>query len=217
MKNSIIIFSVILFFGCKRDHQYTLNEAGSKGDQRGVLLPVPDYVAYVESPQNGLSVVKEIDDMVYTLQYKPLEYVVALEKLQDTISKTAMEKRISELKDMQYFTLKMEAKNNYTELLKYKLQSQEEYYERVEYFSFLMQKEVYLKEGKDSIPCALFHFERNYGIAPYIKLLLGFPLSSDQAAADKTVSFNDQVFKGGKINIRIENSNVNNIPHIKTY
>ena len=213
--------SVLTFSFCTSASGKNMDEQNETEEfvlpQNTAVVELRDYMAFVEEPRNGLRKTKEIEDMVYTLQYTPLEYVIAMEKLKDTLSSEEVTKRKDELKDMQYFTLKIEAKNNNLELLRYKLESDEEYQDRVHYFSFDMQKDIYLMDGKDSIPCALYHFERNFGVAPYAKFVLGFETSQGNVIEDKKFSLNDRVFNVGRINIKINKNSIKSIPKIKTY
>jgi hypothetical protein len=221
-----LLFCVLLssiLFSCVPENARA-SDIDNKGENEqpkaksNIPVSVKDYLAYVNNPKNGLCTSKEIGEVIYTLQYKPLEYLIILEKQKDSISKNELEGRMDELKDMKYFTLKIEAKNNKEELLKYKLSSDEEYYERIRYFSFDMQKDIYLKNSKDSIPCSLFHFERTYGVVPYANFVLGFlNQSKSNSDGDQYFTFYDQVFDGGKINIKILKSDIQRIPKLITY
>src|SRR5689334_12337920 len=84
-----ILFTIIIvisFFGCKRK------------------LKPGDYMQYIKSESNGLVTKDSVDNLEFTLFYKPVEYSALLEQQSTEIDKSQYEKDIAELKDMQYFT-----------------------------------------------------------------------------------------------------------------
>ena len=49
-------------------------------------LPADEYVRWLEKKENGLRVEKEMGKYKYIIQYKPVEYVLALEKKTNNIT-----------------------------------------------------------------------------------------------------------------------------------
>jgi hypothetical protein len=130
-----------------------------------------------------------------------------------------MKSKHKELDGMYYFNFKIALKDGNGELLKYNLSSASEYEQRVQYFAFEMQKDINLKINNRTIPCALFHFERAYDLAPYSVFLLGFPVENPSAYAEDTkilFEYQDHVFNTGKINFIFKINDLNNIPKIKS-
>src|SRR5690606_10624522 len=119
--------------------------------------------------------------------------------------------RIKEIKDFQYYTLKIESLKG-TEMMRTNIASEHEYSQRLQYFSDLVQYDLSLEENNDTLTCQLFHFERNYGVAPYNNIVLGFPKPTQEST--KTLVFNDQILGIGKIKLKIEKENIDNIPNI---
>lgn len=104
------------------------------------------------------------------------------------------------------FLLELKVKKFNDEMLKYKITGSDDYYQRIEYFSFQAQKDLRLICGQDTLLCANHHYERTYGMAPTIRLSLRFPISEEKLAAqDKiTVEFFDRVFGQGIVNFQID-------------
>lgn len=173
------------------------------------------YVKWVEDEKNGLKEHKVIDDMVYTAQYKPYDYIICEEEKKDVIPDTIVKSELKELNGLQYIDLKIALKSGQGELLKYNLPSTEDYNGRVNYFSFGMQKDIQLIQNGDTLPCVLFHFERIYDIAPYATFLMGFPLGK-HPEADKTLQFSDHVFNKGIIKFFFKGKEVKNTPSLET-
>lgn len=174
-------------------------------------LSVKDYLAWVNNPENGLKVSKEIKDYKIELFYKPAEYIAINEQKTTEIDTALFYQRIKEIKDFQYYTLKIESLKG-TEMMRTNIASEHEYSQRLQYFSDLVQYDLSLEENNDTLTCQLFHFERNYGVAPYNNIVLGFPKPTQENA--KTLVFNDQMLGIGKIKLKIEKENIDNIPNI---
>ena len=118
---------------------------------------------------------------------------------------------------MQYYDLKIELKDGQGEFLKYKLASSNEDYEkRVKYCAFDMQKDIKLLAGNDSMPCTLFHFERAYDLAPYGIFLLGFPLSKIGSDKEAAIVIQDKLFNKGILKFTFSESELKNLPKLKT-
>lgn len=193
-------YYIIFFFGSMMLFSCTQKE-----------LSVKDYLAWVNNPENGLKVSKEIKDYKIELFYKPAEYVAINEQKTTEIDTALFYQRIREIKDFQYYTLKIESLKG-TEMMRTNIASEHEYSQRLQYFSDLVQYDLVLEENNDTLTCQLFHFERNYGVAPYNNIVLGFPKPTQENA--KTLVFNDQILGIGKIKLKIEKENIDNIPNI---
>lgn len=176
-------------------------------------LTPTEYIEWIENEENGLNTSKSFDDISFHLLFKPVDYIIAKELLNKGIKKEDVFKRSKELGDMQYFTLRIKSlKSN--ELLKAGIKSENEYYQRLEYFMGYMQNDLYLIEGKDTIPCGMNHFERNYGLAPYNNFIIAFSKTIN-SNEDKIFVYDDKVLGTGKVMMKIEAKDINNIPSIK--
>lgn len=208
---------------CNLDNNTFLSQEQTKvSNNKSQLAPI-EYVKWVEDIDNGIKVKKTIGDFTFSVLYKPYEYIVAKELRISSISTETLKKKMNEIDELQYFTFRIEADNANTELLRINLASENEYNSRIEYFSFNMQKDLKLIDGKDTLDCVLFHFERVYNIAPYATFVLGFPLvdskkkkEDKQVLNNKVFIYDDKVFGTGKIYLTIKAENSNNIPQLIT-
>lgn len=197
MKNSLLILIVCstCFFSCNKKK-----------------LNVDDFIFWVEDESNGLSVAKNFDDIKFRLLYKPVDYIIAKELTNNTLKKNEIESRKKELGIMNYFTLRIESKKS-EELMRVNIKSEDEYYHRLEYFMSYMQDDIYLVDGMDTISPSLFHFERNYGLAPFNDFVLGFN-KINKTPEDLYFIYNDKVLGTGKINMKINKEDISEIPNI---
>lgn len=219
-KELLFLFTCLIFlFSCKNDKD-GLNsdkELATIGvSENAETLEPQEYVAWVQNPENGLKRNKEMNDITFSVQYKPLEYIVCIEERKPEIEDSIVKQKVNELSDMQYFDLRISLNEGAGELLKYKLTSQQQYSQRVDYFAFGMQKDIILVEGKDTIPCALYHFERAYDVTPTSTFLLGFNLSKKVSSENKTLIIYDRTFNKGMIKIAFDKNELEKLPKLKT-
>lgn len=128
-------------------------------------LTVADYLSYINNPDNGLKVSKELNEYEFELLYKPVEYIAINEQRTVDVDEVVYQKRIGELEDLQYYTLKIQSLSG-SEMMRTGIRTEQEYSNRLQYFSDIAQYDMRLVDGNDTLTCVLFHFERNYGVAP---------------------------------------------------
>jgi len=195
IRNTLLILSVsLLAASCQRQ-----------------MTQSSDYISWVEDEDNGLVVKKEIDGMEYNLLYKPHDYILAKEYSANILDKGRIEARRKELGDLQYFTLRIRAGNN-NELMKAGIANEQEYYARLEYFMSGMQSDLYLVEGKDTLPCRMQHYERTYGMSPWNNFVLGFDNPEKNKQEDKLLVYEDKVLGNGKVMLKIKYKAIENVP-----
>ncbi|MGZ3884392.1 MAG: hypothetical protein ACXVP0_11730 [Bacteroidia bacterium] len=117
---------------------------------------------------------KIVKNISYKLQYKPLEQMLLAATDGKPVSDTEKKELEKEYGRYEYYTLEIGIEHFNSEIMKYNLQSAEDYEERVNYYAFQFQNDLSLVVDKDTLPCLSYHFERNYGIAPNARFLLAF-------------------------------------------
>ncbi len=184
---------------------------------RDTLSPL-QFVQWVDSEKNGLLVKKEIGDYEFSLQYRPEEYIVLMEEKNEQISREKINMRKKRLEGLEYYTLRIGSKRN-TDVLKTGVGSEQGYYDRLGYFIADMENDISLIEGNDTLACSLYHFERNYGMTPRCTFLLGFEKSKEKknGSSDRTLLFADRALGTGPVYLKIKQSDITNIPELKTY
>lgn len=177
-------------------------------------LTAPEYVKWVENEKNGLMISKQIGEMEFQLQYRPLEYVVMMDTKNMNLAADALESRKKEMSGLQHFVFRMRVAGFEDDILKYKLNQPGEYEERVKYLSFNVQNDFRLIDGADTLPCTICTYERAFGVTPYTTMVLGFPESSG-GLSHKTLIYQDQLLGAGPVMMTIEKESIENIPQLK--
>ena len=210
----MVSFLSLFYFSCNSTGDETEEFFGSEKSKSNLVLTPGEYVRWVKKKENGLKKEKTIDDVTFSLQYKPYPYIVCMEEKKERFPDSLLNKRISELDGMQYFDLVISLKSSQGELLKYKIGSSEDYDKRVKYFAFEMQNDIKLVEKEDTLPCSLFHFERTYDVAPYCTFLLGFSLDKNKQNNEKTIILYDRMFDKGTVKFTFNKKEITNIPKL---
>jgi hypothetical protein len=166
-------------------------------------------VKYIEDEANGLKVSKTIGDIHYSIQYKPDDYILLKENNheQSVIKK-------EDLKDMQYYTMQYALVKSGKDILKVHLDNTNDYYARTNYFSFNLQQDIYLVEGKDTMACKLFNYINSYGLSPKADFVMAFDKSKHKEQEDKMLVLEDKVYGGGIIKLKIEKESIQQIPEL---
>jgi hypothetical protein len=223
-KTGLLLLLSLFLFSCV--HEKSEEEKRSAMKYAEITLKHPgsnisEYMFWIEDKDNGVRVEKTIGKINFSAQYKPYEYMAIMELKNAALTEEKIKETAAAYEGLQYFTFKITATDEQKELLKVGVQSEQEYFSRLEYFSFEMQKDFRLIEGKDTLPCGLYHFERVYGLAPYATVVLGFPLKKEEQDSegkknyeDKTLGYTDKVFGTGNVYMTIKGENLNQMPEL---
>lgn len=179
------------------------------------LVPL-DYVQWVEDEENGLKQTRFFGDYEIHVQYKPVEYIVALEKKDPELKEEVLDERKKELDGFQYYHIRYSITDKSKDFMKYNIRSEQEYYERMNYLSFGFQNDIRLFDGKDTLPCVLFNCVRNYGLSPHVDFEVGFEKSTENRITDQTLIIDDQLMGIGTIKFSFTNNAIINTPSIRT-
>ena len=206
---------LVLFVSCKQTgNKLELINGGNAIDK---LTPeiAKKFTGWIENKENNLLQEKTISDITFSALYKPHDYMAMLEiGNTDSMNTTKFETIKQSYEGMDYFTFKIATDKTKDELLKYKTSTSNEYYSRLEYYSFKAQDDFMLLSGKDSLQCKLFHFERTFGLAPVLTFVLGFQ-GARKKGEDLTLAYNDRIFSSGMIKLNYSVEVLNSIPTIK--
>jgi hypothetical protein len=190
-------------------------------------LPLPkkvgpaEYIQWINEPSRGMIKETVVNNIHFLVQYHPAAYEVLMGEGIHNLSADHFLKQVKKKEGMQYFMLKIETASG-NDILKEGIARQEEYYGRLEYFSFQMQQDVFLKDGEDTLACKLFHYERNFEAAPYTTFMLGFKHAASEkegknnvvTSGNKTIIYKDRIFGAGDISLQISEKDLANIPTV---
>jgi hypothetical protein len=159
-----------------------------------------EYIAFVDNAENGFIREKQIGGVKFKLKYQPLDYLVAKQITENKISdKHQLDEYIRSRNGLRYFILELENERAETDLLSEKSRSQEEYLQRVNYYSYEFENDIRLVSEKDTLPCAMYHYENSYGGTPKLKFLIAFKESGN----NMSLVINDRIFNNGNVKLEL--------------
>jgi len=193
----IVVFAIVLL-SCNKNNKeeaISLEPISFSKLERVEFKEPTKLVEFVQSEENGYIKNKLIGNINYSSILKPIDYMIAKKRIDENDPNL----KASNFEDLQYFDLRIEVKDHNSEFIKYDLESPQQYEERVKYCSFEMQHDIKLIDGKDTLECVLFHFERAFNVVPYGHFILGFETKNKKVIEGKTLCFDDHLFNQGII------------------
>ncbi len=171
-------------------------------------------VQWVEAEQNGLRSDKKMHPYSYRIQYKPIDYIIAMEEGRDDLANALVTRRRKELgEEMDYFNFRVSMNSTQKNVLLETANTEGDYYQLIDYLSYNAQNDFYMIQGADTARCLLYHFARNYDMAPYLEFALAFERRENE---DRTFVYDDKIFGTGIIKAQLQQQKINRIPKLKT-
>ncbi len=171
-------------------------------------------IDYVQSKDNGLAKEVNVDGWAYKIQYKPAEYILAIEQLQEP---DAINKRTKQLENAAWFNVEVSREDKGIAPLRYNITSIEEYNSRYDYMlNYAAGDFTLIYNHSDTFKPISYHFETTYNLSPTETMIIGFSLPKNIRAAnnDMQVVFRDRVFSGSIIKTIFEESDLSKIPKL---
>lgn len=182
---------------------------------KDALLPA-DYVSFINAPENGLHKTKQVGDMKFDVQYKPLPYLLAMEKRSNDISEAYYAEHEERFANQHHYNFKLDIPDNpYMDVEKVGVHTEQEWSDRLQYLAFDMKNDISLIVGQDTLAPALFHFERSYNLTSYRSFVLAFPKYAHHEELDQTLIFDSPYFNAGRIKFYIKQSDIDELPEMK--
>jgi hypothetical protein len=142
---------------------------------------------------------KQIGDFMFKCRYLSSDYL-ALNEIGNTTYDQKFFNQIKEgYSELLYFRLNISNPAYSKELLKYNAGSNHEYKERLTYASFNFGNDVSLIQGNDTIPCALYQFERTFDVNQGLNFLLSFKPNAQ--SSNYTLLIKDRLFNCGYVKL----------------
>ena len=185
------------------------------GCDKIALSPI-EVVQWVENPVNGLKVEQRKENFRFQVQYKPLDYIVAMEERKHSLLKATVEARKQELGDhLDYFSFKISPATQGKDVWAYVQQAENPQVKSdlTYYLSYEMKKDFYLLDGKDTLGCSLYQFVNTSGISPDLDFVMAFEKRPEK---DRLLVYDDKVFGLGPVQLKVKKESINHIPTLKT-
>lgn len=198
------MLSVALLSGCGRGGERTYEVASST-----------DVQELLEAEKAHHSMEKKIKAVNFKLIYIPAEQF-ALREMGDMSAATqaGFDSLVKAYAGLSMFNLEIRVDGFNEELVHYQPGGRAVDFEKVTaYYAFGMQKDIYIVQSeKDTIPCTVYHYERNYGISPNNNFMLGFEAANLKEAV---LVYDNDYLKTGPVKFALNALDQNKHPQIK--
>jgi hypothetical protein len=183
------LISAFVFFSCSPD------------------LSKEAYIEWVRDYEHGLHVSKKSSGFVFDLQYQPSAYVWLQQQRAGLRTGGQQEATIDSLSATQYYTLTVSVEDTHYDLIDYNVRDEAEKQQKLYYFSYLFQDDIVLEENDRTLPCVLFHFERQGDLGRHRTFVLGFE-SPDRNAKEARLVIRSRYFNSLPIKINVNKDNI---------
>lgn len=173
-------------------------------------LPAKEYYSYVVNEENNLHKNKSINDFIFDVQFKPVDFIICSE-YKNQLNRAVYSQRKSELEGMVYFNLKLKNKNR--DLFEINSENVKDVELKRYYYSFDFAKDIYLEQNGNVIPCGLFHLERSYDLNGFKMFQLAFPVKT--VSNDLTLVIDSRILALGPVKVNFKKKDISNIPSIE--
>jgi hypothetical protein len=128
------------------------------------------------------------------------------------LDKKLYNERLNDYKGHVFVNIDMELADRSGPVLRYGLQDQAEYDQRVMYYEFYAKSDLKLDGGGESAPPESYVYENRQGLSPFNTMVIAFPTIKD--ADHLQVTFNDRAFNNLFVKADFKQSDINNLPRL---
>lgn len=177
-QSTLCFLLIILLMGCRKSlnpsQYYTWNN-----DKKGVLS-------------------KWIFDKYYNFNvtYRPIDFMALSGLNGEQLTNSKFKESKKGFLCCRHFMIKIYAKDT-SDVLKYKIRSEQEYYDRVRYLSSEIGNYLKLVDGNDTLNCTFFHYERTYKMQSFATVMAFFERKRMEDSEEKPMKL---ILKTGGFN-----------------
>ncbi|GEM_PF-5821356 len=158
-----------------------------------------EFTTWCSDSENGLVKERSLGGVKFRMEYWPTA-MIQLQN-QDSSSKA--------YENMEYFRFHIESEDPIeSDLVSEWTSTNEEYQSLTQHLAFEYDDGIQLKIGDKALPCAHYHFERNYGLRPGIDLVFAFENQDQEYEHDRKLVINDQVFGTGRLHFSFDRDHI---------
>ena len=179
-----------------------------------------DLIRFVEDTDHGLKKEVKAGDWTYELQYKPVDYVIAVEG-RGNVNEAVYRDRRKELDQTLSFNVSFKNEQEKTEPLRIGIKDMDEYNHRLSYYLNEANHDFALIADGDTLYTAGYVFEPNYNLLQEQKMVVSFSLrkheqtTGNEHPRNMQLVFKDRVFNNGIIKATWSEDDLSAIPTLK--
>jgi hypothetical protein len=132
------------------------------------------YVSWLKNEKNGLRDIRSEGGRYFDLQYQPAEMVYLQRNPGNSLGREETEAELEGISVLQYYTLTVGLERGGEDFIASGTSGPAERQERIYYFSYPFQEDIFLVENGKKLSPVLFHFERSMDMKSSRTFVLGF-------------------------------------------
>lgn len=144
------------------------------------------YIGWLTAEKNGLRNVQSVSDHYFDLQYQPAEMVYLQRYPKNDRPQAERNVELEGIAALQYYTLTVGLADTGEDFIFSGTSDPTERQNRIYYFSYPFQDDIYLLENGEKLSPVLFHFERSMDMKSSRTFVMGF---ENKATGPGVVSF----------------------------
>ncbi len=214
----LFCISSFIVLSCKWNYNNMIDVGRNASFREAKIVKTEsEYRVHIEKNIDLLSA-KEIGDFEFAIRYIPAD-LLALEEFEAMREPTSedWDSLCNIYKSSQVILFSIKANRSQHEFLKQISSDYNEYQTNLHYYSFQIQKDIFLIEDGDTLVCDFIHMERTFDISPEIRMLLAFDASQQPTPTDKTILYDDTRLGLGPVKLTIAKQEIEQIPTLKLY
>jgi hypothetical protein len=190
----LFLFQLLFMSSCKKD------------------LSPAQYVSWVKAPENGLVQTKQLGEFTFTVMHKPAAYM-ALQAIggEQDANKSRFDEELKAAGSMLYFTFRVKHAQAQDAFMA-GMENEQQYGLRIGYFMGDAQQDFSLVNGTDTLPCTMYHYERDYGISKEESISLGFD-PKNKPIKNLQLIYNDQQLGTGPVKVAFSEELLHSLPN----
>lgn len=177
----------------------------------------PEKYMSMLAKTKSLAVSHEFGKYEFNCRYRPSEELILLEHGTQKLTRKVLDSLNSKYSDMVYFnfTIHQEGRQELTSA-----NGESNYYQMLDYLSNQIQNDFYLIDGKDTIPCGLCHYERNFDLSSANVINVGFQSEKLRTGANHSLSndlhlvYDDKLLSVGILHFHFDKNAINQLPEL---
>lgn len=175
-------------------------------------MDVKSYFNYFSQFQQSSYIELHSGDLLYQLQYRPLEYLSLVSRRGEELTSEIVRRDVASSGNDLNFCMRIRMANRSDDVMMYGLDTEQQYFERLKMLNTELPLLLEGRSSNDSVGVVFAHHERSYQMRPFVQVL--FTLQSPQGHLNRVV-YRDEIFaKGARIEFDDIDKLIRNSPRL---
>lgn len=173
------------------------------------------YYSWNNSKQSTVSKWINSSAFLFNANYRPKEFMALSELNGEQLTNSTFNKALKNYECCEHILLKIFSKDTVSEALSYKMTDKAEYYERIRFLNSEFGSKTILIDGKDTLPCTFYLYERTYKLQPFISVNLIYEKKHKTRNKQMKLLIEPTLFNAQAVEITFNKDELSQIPQLK--